>query len=250
MLGAPSGKIASGLAVGIYDSIDELLDRIARYLKDGYKRVKIKIAPGWDFEPLVEVRMRFGEKLPLMVDANGAYNFDEHFDLLCSLEEFGLMMIEQPFAADALEESAELSHSIETPICLDESADSLTTLNKIIKQHAAKILNIKVQRVGGLWNAKRMHDRAHEAGLKCWLGTMPELGIASTQALAIATLPGFVFPTDIEASSRWFVDDIIDPPITITSKGFIDLPSNGSKHYSTNPEKLERYIIQKKEFSR
>jgi O-succinylbenzoate synthase len=246
MLSVPSGKIASGLAVGIYDSINELLQRIERYLKDGYKRVKIKIAPGWDFEPLVEIRMQFGKKLSLMVDANGAYNFDEHFDLLCSLEEFDLMMIEQPFAADALEESAELSHSIETPICFDESADSLKILNKIIKLHAGKIINIKVQRVGGLWNAKKMHDRAHEAGLKCWLGTMPELGIASAQALEIATLPGFVYPTDIEASSRWFVDDIIDPLITITNKGFID----DSKVYAVDRDKLERYTIQTQEFQR
>ncbi len=246
LLGAPSGKIASGLAVGIYDSIDELLDRIARYLKDGYQRVKIKIAPEWDFEPLVEIRMLFGKKLSLMVDANGAYNFDEHFDLLCSLEEFGLMMIEQPFAADALEESAELSHSIDTPICLDESADSLKTLNKIIKLHAGKIINVKVQRVGGLWNAKTMHDRAHEAGLKCWLGTMPELGIASAQSLAIATLPGFVFPTDIEASSRWFVDDIIDPAITISKDGFIE----SSRVFAVDRDKLERYTIQTQEFHR
>jgi O-succinylbenzoate synthase len=211
--------------------------------------VKIKIAPGWDFEPLVEVRMQFG-KIPLMVDANGAYNLDEHFDLLCSLEEFGLLMIEQPFAADALDESAELSHAIETPICLDESADSLDTLNKIIKLHAGKIINIKVQRVGGLWNAKKMHDRALEAGLKGWLGTMPELGIASTQALAIATLPGFVYPTDIEASHRWFVDDIIDPPITITSDGFIDTPDNASMSYAIDLEKLERYTIQKQVFQK
>ena len=250
LLGAQSGKIASGLAVGIYDSIDELLERIAFYLKNGYQRVKIKIAPGWDFEPLVEIRMKFGKKLPLMVDANGAYNFDEHFDLLCSLEEFGLLMIEQPFAADALEESAELSHAIETPICLDESADSQNTLNKIIKLHAGKIINIKVQRVGGLWNAKKMHDRAHEAGLKCWLGTMPELGIASAQALAIAALPGFAYPTDIEASSRWFADDIIDPPITISPDGFIEAPNNGNLHYTIDQSKLEQYTIRKQEFGR
>ncbi len=247
LLGAPSGKIASGLAVGMYDSIDMLLDRIEHYLQYGYKRVKIKIAPGWDFEPLVEIRMRF-RKIPLMVDANAAYNFDEHFDLLCSLEEFGLMMIEQPFAADALDESAELSHAIDTPICLDESADSLKTLNKIIKLHAGKIINIKVQRVGGLWNAKKMLERAREAKLKCWLGTMPELGIASAHALAIATLPGFVYPTDIEASSRWFVDDIIDPLITITPDGFITMPNNDSMQYGVDREKLERYTIEKREF--
>ncbi|HEY3876478.1 MAG TPA: o-succinylbenzoate synthase [Candidatus Kapabacteria bacterium] len=244
---SPIGMIPSGVAVGMYDSIGMLLDRIERYRKDGYQRVKIKIAPGWDFEPLVEIRMQFGNKLQLMVDANGAYNFDEHFDLLCSLDEFELMMIEQPFAADALDESAELSHSIDTPICLDESADSLASLETIIKKHAATILNIKVQRVGGLWNAKKMLERARAAKLKCWLGTMPELGIASMQALVLASLPGFSYPTDIEASSRWFEDDVIEPPLEIDKKGFIVLPKDGWK---VNPEKLEKYTINKKEFWR
>ncbi len=246
LFGAPLGRIPSGLAVGLYGTIDELLDRIERYRKDGYQRVKIKIAPGWDFEPLVEVRMKFGNKLPLMVDANGAYNFDEHFDLLCSLEEFGLMMIEQPFAAEALEESAELSHSMNTPICLDESAHSMAALEKIIKKQAATIINIKVQRVGGLWNAKQMLERAQPAKLKCWLGTMPELGIASTQALALATLSGFDFPTDIEASSRWFEDDIIDPPIEIDNRGFIVIPKEGWK---VDSNKIEKYTIKKKEIN-
>jgi o-succinylbenzoate synthase len=259
LLGAPLGPIACGLAVGIYDSIEALLDRIAYYLQDGYQRVKIKIAPGWDVEPLRAVRKRFGD-IPLMVDANGAYNFDEHASLLRSLDTFHLMMIEQPLPTNAISKMAELSRTMKTPICVDESADSMIALEKII-QHAPPpnpllkkewrfIINIKVQRVGGLWNAKKMHDRVLEAGWKCWLGTMPELGIASAQALAIATLPGFVYPTDIEASVRWFEDDIVDPFITITPDGFIDIPSIGSTPYAVNLEKLERYTIQKQEFLR
>ncbi len=249
LLGAPIGSIPSGLAVGIYDSIDELLQRITFYLQDGYQRVKIKIAPGWDVEPLRAIRKRFGD-IPLMVDANAAYNYNEHSTILRSLDAFNPMMIEQPLAANALREMAELSKTMKTPICLDESADSMSSLEEIIRLLTASIINIKVQRVGGLWNAKKMHDRALEAGLKCWLGTMPELGIASAQTLAIATLPGFVHPTDIEASSRWFVDDIIDPPITIIPDGFIDLPNNEARHYSVDTEKLERYTTQKQEFQR
>jgi o-succinylbenzoate synthase len=246
LLGATRGKIPSGLAVGIYDSIPELLDAVDRYLRDGYQRVKIKIAPGWDVEPLIEIRARFGN-IPLMADANAAYNFEEHFDLLASLDAFDLMMIEQPLAPDALPEMAELSQSMQTPICLDESAHSMQALEDIIRLHAGSIINIKVQRVGGLWNAKKMLERARNAGLKCWLGTMPELGIASTQALAIATLPGFVYPTDIEASARWFTDDIIDPPIAIDRHGFIIYPERG---YSVHLEKLERYTVERKEFKR
>ncbi|HET6402380.1 MAG TPA: o-succinylbenzoate synthase [Candidatus Kapabacteria bacterium] len=256
LLGAPMGDIASGLAVGIYDSIEELLERIAFYLQDGYRRVKIKIAPGWDLDPLRAVRDRFGN-IPLMVDANGAYRFSEHAELLRLLDTFDLIMIEQPLAADALADLAELARSMKTPICLDESADSLSALEEIIRlqpppnprleKAGGFIINIKVQRVGGLWNAKKMHDRACEAGLRCWLGTMPELGIASAQALAIATLPGFVYPTDIEASSRWFKDDIIDPPIAISREGFIVYPERG---YRMNREKLMHYTIEQREFQK
>ena len=244
--GAPPSEIPSGLAVGIYDSIPELLDRIEFYLQDGYQRVKIKIAPGWDIEPLMGVRKQFGN-IPLMVDANAAYNLADHAKLLSTLDEFDLMMIEQPLAANALEDIAELSRTMQTPICVDESAHSLAVLEEIIRLEAASIINIKVQRVGGLWNAKKMLERARESGLQCWLGTMPELGIASAQALAIATLPGFVFPTDIEASARWFMDDIIEPAITISNDGFIVSPD---EEYRVNQQTLEHYTIDTKEFER
>ncbi len=244
---APKGRIASGLAIGIYDSIDKLLAAIARYLPDGYQRLKIKIAPGWDIEPLTAVRKRFGN-IPLMVDANAAYNLREHREILRSLDAFDLMMIEQPLAAGALSDMAELASLLRTPLCADESADSLTALEEIIRLKAASIINIKVQRVGGLWNAKRMHDRAHQTGLQCWLGTMPELGIASTQALSLATLPGFVYPTDIEASSRWFVDDIIRPLIQISNDGFIVSDDSSPMPFSVDRQKLKRYTIETKEF--
>ncbi len=259
LFGAPSARIPSGLAVGIYESVEELLDRIAFYQKDGYQRVKIKIAPGWDIEPLTAVRNRFGD-IPLMVDANAAYNLSEHADILCSLDRFHLMMIEQPLGSNALDALAELSRMMPTPICFDESADSLDALEKIIalrppanpflEQAGKFILNIKVQRVGGLWNARKMLDRAREAGLACWLGTMPELGIASAQALAIATLPGFVYPTDIEASDRWFADDLTDPAITISSDGFIVPPNEGTTGYLVDRQKLELYTIEKRVFER
>lgn len=237
LFGAPIAPIPSGLAVGIYDTVDELLDRIALSVTDGYQRVKIKIMPGWDVDPLEAVRKRFGN-IPLMVDANAAYNIEEHGELLRSLDHFNLMMIEQPLGATALADMAELAQRVKTPICVDESADSMTALENIIRLGAASIINIKVQRVGGLWNATRMLARAREACLACWLGTMPELGIASDQGLAIASLPGFVYPTDIEASDRWFIDDIINPPITIDKDGTITPPERG---YTVDTLKLERY---------
>jgi O-succinylbenzoate synthase len=267
LLGTPQGQIPSGLAVGIYDTIDELVERSAFYLESGYHRLKIKIAPGWDEEPITAIRKRF-PGFPLMVDANAAYNFADHAELLRSLDRFDLIMIEQPFAALALNESAELMRSMKTPICFDESADSMSALEEIIRlgpppassamrpllrKEGGFIVNIKVQRVGGLWNAIKMHDRAREAGLECWLGTMPDLGIASAQALAIATLPGFVYPTDIEESSRWFTDDIIDPLITISKDGFIEWPlpeshSHDSGKYKIDIQKLEKYTVELREY--
>ncbi len=245
LFGAPLAPIPSGLAVGIYDIIDELLDRIGIYLAYGYQRVKIKIMPGWDLAPLEAVRKCFGN-IPLMADANAAYNLAQHGDLLRSLDRFGLMMIEQPLAATALGDLAELARSMTTPICVDESADSMEALEEIIRLGAASIINIKIQRVGGLWNATRMLTRAREAGIACWLGTMPELGIASAQGLAIASLPGFVYPTDIEASERWFTDDIISPSLAITSGGTIVIPEEGFK---VDQQKLERYTTRTETFN-
>jgi O-succinylbenzoate synthase len=235
LFNTPARPIESGLAVGIYDTIDELLERIALYLSEGaYKRVKIKIAPGWDIAPLEAVRERF-RNFPLMVDANAAYDLAKHKDILLELDRFDLMMIEQPLAANALDDSAELARLIKTPICLDESAE-MNSLDKIISLKSASIINIKVQRVGGLWNAVQMLNRARETGLACWLGTMPELGIASAQALEIASLPGFVYPTDIESSSRWFLDDIIEPSISVQD-GIVKIPANG---YSIYRSKLDQ----------
>ena len=223
IFGAPEGSVSSGLAVGLYDTTEELLERIGRYMARGYARLKIKIMPGWDIEPLRAIRKQFGN-VALMVDANAAYKLDEHSDVLKALDDFDLMMIEQPLARDAFEDLAALGRLVKTPICADESAESMQTLDTIIELGSASIINIKVQRVGGLRNAVAMLARAREAGLASWIGTMPELGIASAQALQIATLPGIMYPTDVEESERWFVDDIIEPRITLDPNGTITVP--------------------------
>jgi O-succinylbenzoate synthase len=153
--------------------VDELLERVARYLEDGYQRVKIKIQPGWDVEPVQRVHERFPDT-PLMVDANAAYTIAD-LDVFRELDRFELMMYEQPLGRHALGDMAELARSVKTPVCADESAESLEMLEKLIELRAASIVNIKIQRVGGIHNARRMHDRCLEAGLPCWAGTMPEL---------------------------------------------------------------------------
>jgi o-succinylbenzoate synthase len=236
LLGIKPRPVASGVAIGIFDTIEELLQRVCLFVQHGYQRVKIKIQPGWDVEPVRAVRETF-PNVPLMVDANAAYSLAEK-KVLLELDRFGLMMIEQPFAAEAIDESGALQSNLRTPLCADESAESLTSLKQIIDRKAARIINIKVQRVGGLWEALSMLQMARGAGLECWVGTMPELGIASAQGLHLAMHSDFAFPTDIEASTRWYTDDVIEPFIEIDRDGFIHVPK-GVEKYTTAVERFE-----------
>src|SRR5918997_449988 len=231
-LGAKARPVPSGLAVGIYDTTDELVERVGRYVACGYRRVKIKIQPGWDVEPVEAVRKSFPE-VPLMVDANAAYTLADA-EVFRRLDRFGLMMFEQPLARGAHADSAELQKQLKTPVCPDESADSLADIEEIVRLCAARIVNIKIQRVGGLSEARLMLGRLRAAGLGCWLGTMPELGVASAQGLHLAALEGFGYPTDIEASARWFVDDTVEPQITIDRGGFIHPPPGAGAGYEVS----------------
>ena len=240
-LGARARPIPSGVAIGIYDRVEDLLERVTRFTAQGYRRVKIKIEPGWDVEPVSTIRARFPD-LPLMVDANAAYSIADT-RVFCELDAYGLMMIEQPLAREAHAEAGELQRQLRTPLCADESAESTTALASLIENKAARIINIKVQRVGGLSEARLMLAEADAAGLGCWVGTMPELGVASAQGLHLATLNGFTYPTDIEASARWYVDDVIDPPIEIDARGYIELPSGPGTGYRIVREKVERYSV-------
>lgn len=245
LFGIARRPVPSGVAIGIFDTIDELIDRVSRYVNEGYQRVKIKIQPGWDVEPVNAVRTHFPD-LPLMVDANASYQLNE---FPRELDRFNLMMIEQPLAANAIAEAGELQAHLNTPLCADESADSLATVDELIKNRAARIINIKVQRVGGLSESLSMLQAARAADLQCWVGTMPELGVASAQALHLAMHPDFSFPTDIEASSRWYTDDVIEPMITIDEGGLIDVPHGPGTGFSVNREKVKRYTIAAESFS-
>ncbi len=237
--------VSSGAAIGLLPTVEDLMERVEKFLRAGYRRIKIKIAPGSDVELARAVRERFRD-IPLMVDANAAYRLAD-FRVFEELDRFGLMMIEQPLAREALGEHAELQRRLKTPICLDESAESLAAVSEIIRLKSAKILNIKVQRMGGLWPARQAHDAAAKAGIPCWLGTMPELGIASAQGLHLATLPNFTFPSDVEASARWYEDDIIAPKIEVSPEGFIHLPDGPGMGYAVDPEKVARYRIRLEE---
>ncbi|MEN3330499.1 MAG: o-succinylbenzoate synthase, partial [Acidobacteriota bacterium] len=227
-------------------TIEELLERVQRYVAEGYRRAKIKIQPGWDIEPVQAVRARFPE-VPLLVDANAAYTIADEM-IFRELDRFGLMMIEQPLAADAIAEAGELQAMLQTPLCADESAESLASVERLVERQAARIINIKVQRVGGLSEALLMLNAARAAELECWVGTMPELGIGSAQALHLAMHEGFSFPTDVEASRRWYVDDVVEPFIEIDADGFINVPLGTGMGYTVSQEKVERYSIARETF--
>jgi len=243
-LGAARGEVESGLAVGLYDTVEQLLARIHRYLPDGYRRVKIKIKPGQDVELVRAVRAEFGDDLPLFVDANGAYDLRD-LDVFRRLDEFGLMMFEQPFAAQDLEGLARLQREVRTPICIDESAEELAMVERALAAEAARIVNIKVQRVGGLLRAKQLHDLCAARGVPAWCGTMPELGLGQAQGLAVAALPNCVFATDIEPSARWFTDDVIRPWIEMDQRGMIRVPAGPGTGFEIVEDKLQQYAVRR-----
>ena len=240
-LGGTKRPVPSGVAIGLMPTIADLLQRIERFLGEGYRRVKIKIEPGKDIELVRAVRQKFGG-IPLMVDANAAYRLEDA-PIFAGLDQCGLMMIEQPLAREALADHAELQRRLRTPICLDESAESPAAIQEIVRLGSARVINIKVQRMGGLWPARQAHDLAQAAGIPCWLGTMPELGIASAQGLHLGTLPNFQYPTDVEASTRWFVDDVISPLIGITHQGWVHIPDGPGMGYRVDREKVARYSL-------
>ncbi len=244
-LGGIRDEVESGLAVGIYPTVKELMAAIERHLREGYKRVKIKIQARWDIEPLKTVRTSFGD-IELMVDANCAYRRND-IEHLKKLDDFDLVMIEQPLPKDDLEGHAELQKVMKTPICLDESAKDVPTVERAIQLGSCCIVNIKIQRVGGLKHAVAMRDVCARAGITVWGGTMPELGIGGAQTVHLATLSNFGFPTDVESSLRWFVDDIVDPLIEVRN-GMITIPPGIGNCYQANKTKLRKYLVREETF--
>jgi O-succinylbenzoate synthase len=246
ILGGYNVSVESGLAVGITKGIPALLETMEKHLADGYRSVKIKIQPGWDVGPLGEIRQRFGD-IPLIVDANGAYARSD-MGHLRSLDAFGLLMIEQPFPGDDLKAHAELQAGIRTPVCLDEGATDLAAVRRAIRLKSCRIVNIKIQRVGGLSAAMAMHDMCARAGIPVWAGTMPELGIGRAQTLHLATLPNFAYPTDVGSSARWFLDDIIEPFITVRD-GKISIPQGTGNCFALAERTIERFRIAERVFT-
>jgi len=223
LLGGERERVPSGVSVGIFDTLDELLAQVQGYVDEGYARIKLKIEPGWDLEPVRLVRELVGDDMGLQVDANTAYERSD-IEHLCRLDEFGLLLIEQPLPEEDVVGHARLARASSTPVCLDESIVSLQTAADAIELGAAEVVNIKPGRVGGYLEARRIHDLCVDRGVPVWCGGMLETGIGRAANAALAALPGFTLPGDISASTRFYRRDIVRDPITVTD-GHVAVPT-------------------------
>ncbi|SMQ59370.1 o-succinylbenzoate synthase [Agreia sp. VKM Ac-1783] len=209
-LGAVRDEVDCGVSVGIAPTLDELLDEVSGYVAEGYRRIKLKIRPGWDLEPVGAVRALIGDDALLQVDANTAYTTDD-IDHLRQLDQFGLLLIEQPFVEDDIAAHALLAAAIDTPVCLDESITSAAVARDAIERDATSIINVKPGRVGGYLESVRIHDVCAGRDIAAWVGGMLETGLGRAANVALAALPGFTLPGDTSASRRYYAEDLTEP---------------------------------------
>ncbi|AEJ39686.1 mandelate racemase/muconate lactonizing protein [Sulfobacillus acidophilus TPY] len=242
LLGGDPGRrqIPVGVSIGIQPSLEALKDLAIQYQAEGYQRIKIKIKPGWDVLPVKTLREALGASMPMMADANSAYRPDDAEDL-ARLDDFRLMMLEQPLAYDDLVDHQQLARRLRTPICLDESIRSAEDARRAFQMGACSVINIKPGRVGGYQEAKRIHDIAMERGYGVWCGGMLETGIGRAHNLHLSTLPNFRWPGDTSASDRYFVEDLVDPPFQLNPDGTLSVPEGPGIGVYPDPDRLRRF---------
>ncbi len=236
-VGGVRREIPCGVSIGIQDTLETLLERIEVELASGYQRIKIKIKPGWDVGIVQAVRERF-PGIRLMVDANSAYTLQD-VDRLRALDEFDLMMLEQPLAYDELLDHAALQRDLRTPICLDECIRTAHHAEQAIRIGACRIVNIKLGRVGGFAEALRVHDVCRASGVPVWCGGMLESGVGRAHNIALSTLENFTLPGDVSASRRYWVRDIVDPAVEVTPQGTIEVGNEPGLGYGLDLERIE-----------
>ncbi len=242
-LGGVNQEIACGVSIGIQDSVEQLFRKIQTELDAGYKRIKIKIAPHWDFDVIKKVREKFGDIL-LLGDANSAYSLS-NIDLFRRMDEFNLMMFEQPLAYDDMLDHAKLQREIQTPICLDESIRSPEDARKAIELGACKIINVKLGRVGGHAQARLVETVARENSIPIWCGGMLESGIGRAHNIAMSTLQGFTLPGDVSASKRYWREDIIEPPVEVTANGSIIAPEKAGIGFEVKRDRIDEFAVRR-----
>lgn len=243
LLGGGRTEVASGVSIGIKESLEALVQAVKVELEAGYQRIKIKIKPGKDIEQVRCLRKVY-PNLKLMVDANSAYRVEDLL-LLKRLESFYLMMIEQPLGWDDLYGHVALQKKLETPICLDECIHTEDQAKAAIELGACRLINIKMGRVGGHTVARRIHNYCQESGMPVWCGGMLESGIGRAHNIAISTLPNFTLPGDVSASKRYWAEDIIEPEVEVSPRGTIQVPSGPGIGYVPRVDRIERLTVRK-----
>ena len=246
-LGGTRDRIAVGVSIGIQPSPDALVKRVERYLAEGYRRIKIKIAPGRDLAFIVAVRQIFPDIL-LQVDANSAYTLAD-VAALRAMDDYRLLLIEQPLGYDDIFDHAKLQRELKTPICLDESIHSLADAQAALELGSCRIINIKPARVGGFTESKRIHDLCAARGAPVWHGGMLESGIGRAGNVALASLPNFTLPGDISASKRYFAQDIVEPEFQVAADGTMAVPTQPGIGVQVMQDRLERVTVRREEFA-
>jgi o-succinylbenzoate synthase len=240
LLGGTRTEIHSGVSLGIEREIGTLLEQVDRYVEEGYRRIKLKIAPGWDVDVVRAVRRRH-PGVPLQVDANSAYRLED-VETLKQLDDFDLLLIEQPLAHDDIVDHSRLQAQLRTPVCLDESIHSAEDARKAIDLGSCRVINIKVSRVGGLLEAKRVHDLCQGRGIPVWCGGMHEFGIGRAANVAIASLAGFTLPGDVSGSDKYYREEIVDPPI-VADRGVVAVPTGPGIGHEPLMDRIARHTL-------
>jgi len=246
LLGGARREIQCGVSIGIQDSVEQLLQKIETELASGYRRIKVKVKPGWDLKVLERIRSRWSEIL-LSCDANSAYTMDQ-VEHLREFDQFNLLMIEQPLWNDDVYYHARLQRELRTAICLDESIRHVRDAAAAIETGACRIINIKVGRVGGFSEAKRIHDLCQANNIPVWCGGMLESGIGRAHNVALSTLQNFRLPGDVSASKRYWKEDIVEPEVEVSSQGTIAIGDTPGTGYRVREDLIEKLTVRKETF--
>ena len=240
-IGGVRDEIPCGVSIGIQDSIEKLLQKVRLEVSQGYRRVKIKIKPGWEREPLAAIRAEFPDLL-LMADANSAFTLAD-LPLLRDLEPFNLMMIEQPLGHDDIVDHARLQRELAIPVCLDESIHTADDARKAIEMGSCRIINVKLGRVGGFAEAIRINEYCDRNGVPIWCGGMLESGVGRAHNIALSTLSAFVLPGDVSASKRYYLEDTVQPPVEVTPLGTIKAQDSPGLGFTLNEPRIRRATV-------
>lgn len=246
-LGGTRKRVETGVSVSVHETPQALLRTVEGYLREGYRRVKLKIKPGKDLEETAQVRKAWPE-LMLQVDGNAAYTL-EHLDRLAGLDDLGLLLIEQPLSNEDIIDHAQLQQRLKTPVCLDESILSADDARKALSIGACRVINIKSGRVGGVRESVRIHDLCAAQGMDVWMGGMFETGIGRALNVAVASLPGFTLPGDISASSKYFEQDIVQDPFVLQANSTLEVPTGTGLGVQIDTRRLDQVTVSREVFT-